>query len=187
MQEPLSLEDTAERFVRPQLRDKFIDLCRLPVSHYIDRFEFRSDLLQAMYATTDGFSGLNGGWDTPGTGLNFLMHNMCRLPGSDGTWMVVKGGMGAITQQLAALAVEAGAEIFTDSAVDKILVEKGTASGVVLKGGDCVRSHAVLVNADPFRLRDLAGAHNFDDTFNSWLSSLQKDGTTMKVCVLHEL
>jgi hypothetical protein len=26
--------------------------------------------------TTDGFSGLNGGWDTPGTGMNFLMHNM---------------------------------------------------------------------------------------------------------------
>lgn len=26
--------------------------------------------------TTDGFSGLNGGWDTPGTGMNFLVHNM---------------------------------------------------------------------------------------------------------------
>ena len=31
-----------------------------------------------MYAVTDGFSGLNGGWDTPGTGLNFLAHNMVR-------------------------------------------------------------------------------------------------------------
>ena len=40
--------------------------------------------------TTDGFSGLNGGWDTPGTGMNFLVHNMCRLPGADGTWMVVQ-------------------------------------------------------------------------------------------------
>lgn len=28
--------------------------------------------------TTDGFSGLNGGWDTPGTGMNFLVHNMVR-------------------------------------------------------------------------------------------------------------
>lgn len=32
-----------------------------------------------MYAVTDGFSGLNGGWDTPGTGLNFLAHNMVGL------------------------------------------------------------------------------------------------------------
>lgn len=34
-----------------------------------------------MYAVTDGFSGLNGGWDTPGTGLNFLAHNMARTQG----------------------------------------------------------------------------------------------------------
>jgi hypothetical protein len=25
--------------------------------------------------------------------------NMCRLPGSGGTWMVVEGGMGSVTQQ----------------------------------------------------------------------------------------
>jgi hypothetical protein len=42
------------------------------------RFGFRSDLLRAMYAVTDGFSGLNGTWDTPGTGMNFLVHNMVR-------------------------------------------------------------------------------------------------------------
>ena len=54
----------------------FIDLCRGPVSAYLARFGFRSDLLQAMYAVTDGFSGLSGGWDSPGTGLNFLAHNM---------------------------------------------------------------------------------------------------------------
>lgn len=76
MQPPLSLEATAERYIRPALRQTFIDLCTLPVSHYIDRFEFKSDLLKAMYAVTDGFSGLNGGWDTPGTGMNFLAHNM---------------------------------------------------------------------------------------------------------------
>lgn len=42
------------------------------------RFGFKSDLLRAMYAVTDGFSGLNGTWDTPGTGMNFLVHNMVR-------------------------------------------------------------------------------------------------------------
>src|SRR2546426_8386640 len=113
LEEPLSIEETAEKYVRPALRRVFVDLCRKPVGHYLDRFEFRSDLLKAMYAVTDGFSGLNGDWDTPGTGMNFLVHNMCRLPGSDGTWMIVKGGMGAVTARLAAAAVEAGATIQT--------------------------------------------------------------------------
>src|SRR5207248_2315548 len=101
LQEPLTIEETAEKFVRPPLRGAFVDLCRKPVGQYLDRFGFRSDLLKAMYAVTDGFSGVNGDWDTPGTGMNFLIHNMCRLPGADGTWMIVKGGMGTVTRTLA--------------------------------------------------------------------------------------
>src|SRR3954469_22917793 len=117
LEEPLSIEDTAQRYVRPALRQAFVDLCRKPVGHYLDRFGFKSDLLKAMYAVTDGFSGLNGDWDTPGTGMNFLIHNMCRLPGSDGTWMIVKGGMGTVTRTFAAAAAQAGARIETGRGV----------------------------------------------------------------------
>jgi phytoene dehydrogenase-like protein len=85
LEEPLSIDDTAQQYVRPALRATFVDLCRRPVGEYLERFGFKSDLLKAMYAVTDGFSGLDGGWDTPGTGMNFLVHNMCRLQGSDGT------------------------------------------------------------------------------------------------------
>src|SRR3954466_10053217 len=118
--EPLSIEDTAARYVRPALRQAFVDLCRKPVGHYLDRFGFKSDLLKAMYAVTDGFSGLNGDWDTPGSGMNFLVHNMCRLPGSDGTWMIVKGGMGTVTRTFAAAAAQAGARIETGRGVRAI-------------------------------------------------------------------
>src|ERR1700682_2999734 len=145
--EPLSIEDTAARYLRPALRQVFIDLCRKPVGHYLDRFGFRSDLLKAMYAVTDGFSGLNGDWDTPGTGMNFLVHNMCRLPGSDGTWMIVKGGMGTVTQRFAEAAREAGARIETGRPVQSI------AQGplrVQRRGGTQVRGRAGVVNAAPF-------------------------------------
>ena len=54
----------------------FVDMCRQPVLDYLNRFDFKSPLLKSMYAVTDGFSGLTGSWKTPGTGLNFLMHNM---------------------------------------------------------------------------------------------------------------
>jgi phytoene dehydrogenase-like protein len=36
---------------------------------------------------------------------------MCRLPGSDGTWMIVKGGMGTVTKILSDTARKNGAEI----------------------------------------------------------------------------
>src|SRR5262249_2460773 len=83
MQEPLSIEETAEKFVRKPLRQIFVDLCRKSIGEYLERFDWKSDLVKAMYAVTDGFSGVYGSWDTPGTGMNFLIHNMCRLPAAD--------------------------------------------------------------------------------------------------------
>ena len=70
------------------------------VADYLARFEFRSELLVSMYAVTDGLSGLNAGPDDPGTGHNFLVHNMCRLPGSGGTWMIAEGGMGTVSRDV---------------------------------------------------------------------------------------
>lgn len=55
-------------------------------------------------------------------------------------------------------------------------------AGVELSNGTRVDAQVVLVNADPFRLRTLAGPEQFSADFNTWLDSLRKDGTTMKVC-----
>ena len=181
LQEPLSVEDTAERFVRRELRQIFVDLCRKPVGHYLDRFGFRSDLLKAMYAVTDGFSGIHGDWDTPGTGMNFLVHNMCRLPGADGTWMIVKGGMGTVTRTLAEAARKAGAAIETGRGVQRILVEGGAAKGALLEDGSELRAATVVVNADPFRMRELVGAERLPRDYNARLDRYLRDGTTLKV------
>jgi phytoene dehydrogenase-like protein len=178
LQEPLSIEDTADRYVRPALRRVFVDLCRQPVGQYLDRFGFRSDLLKAMYAVTDGFSGLSGDWDTPGTGMNFLIHNMCRLPGSDGTWMIVKGGMGTVTQTLAAAARSAGARIETGRAVRAIGARP---LAVRLADGSEIGARAVVVNADPFRLRDLIGPERLPSSWNARVDGYRRDGTTFKV------
>ncbi|MFB2880236.1 phytoene desaturase family protein [Floridanema aerugineum] len=178
---PLSIEETAEKYVRPKLRQIFIDLCRKSVGEYLDRFDFKSDLVKAMYAVTDGFSGVCGTWDTPGTGMNFLIHNMCRLPGSDGTWMVVKGGMGTVTQTLANEAIKAGAKIETGKGVSQILVENNQVKGVVLTDGSEVSAKIIIVNADPFRMRELVGAEKLPNDYNQRLDSYRKNGTTFKV------
>jgi phytoene dehydrogenase-like protein len=181
LMEPISVEATAERFIRPGLRKVFLDLVKRPVEEYLGRFGFKSDLLLAMYAVTDGFSGLSAGFGTPGTGMNFLVHNMCRLPGSDGTWMIVQGGMGSVTKELARLAREAGAEILTGAPVERIKVDGGSVRGVILKDGREISSKVVLSNADPFRTRGLVGAENFPAAFNATLDNFRRSGTTMKV------
>src|SRR5262245_37507608 len=115
LEEPLSLQDTAEKYLRPALRETVMQLVTRPVEEYLARFGFKSELLLAMYAVTDGFPGVCGSFGTRGTGMNFLVHNMCRLPGSDGTWMIAAGGMGSVSAELARLATQAGALIWTDS------------------------------------------------------------------------
>jgi len=181
--EPLPATDTAERYVRPALRQAFLDLVTKPVDDYLARFGFESDLLVAMYAVTDGFSGLNAGFGMPGTGLNFLVHNMCRLGGSDGTWMVVKGGMGRVTMELARVAREAGARIETGVAVSRIGTKSGRVTGVALDNGREIEAPVVVSNADPFRMRTLVGAEHLPSGFNVWLDSRIRTGTTMKVNV----
>jgi phytoene dehydrogenase-like protein len=181
LEEPLSIEETAEKYVRPALRQIFIDLCRKSVGDYLNRFGFKSDLLKAMYAVTDGFSGLNATWDTPGTGMNFLVHNMCRLPGSDGTWMVVEGGMGTITRNIGAAAVAAGARIEVNKGVQSLVIEGGVAKGVVLSDGTEIRATTVVCNADPFRMRTLIGREQLPEDYNKRLDGYMRDGTTFKV------
>lgn len=181
LSEPLSIEDTADRYVRPALRQVFVDLCRKPVGEYLGRFAFKSDLLLAMYAVTDGFSGLFGTWDTPGTGMNFLVHNMCRLPGSGGTWMIVQGGMGTVADRFAAAARRHGAQIRTGAKVEAILVDGGVARGVRLADGTEHRARVVVCNADPFRMRDLVGREALPAGYNQRLDGYRKDGSTLKV------
>ncbi|MDB5099818.1 MAG: dependent oxidoreductase [Cyanobacteria bacterium RYN_339] len=181
LEDALTIEATAEKFVRPELRQIFIDLVRKPVRDYLERFGFKSDLLKAMYAVTDGFSGLNATWDTPGTGSNFLAHNMCRLPGSDGTWMIVEGGMGAITQKIAAQAIKEGATIEVNAPVERLVMQNGVAKGVVLKDGTEIKADVVVCNADPFRMRDLIGSQHLPEDYNKRLDGYKRDGTTMKI------
>ena len=181
LEEPLSIEDTAEKYVRPALRQIFVDLCRKPVGEYLDRFDFRSDLVKAMYAVTDGFSGLTGTWDTPGTGMNFLIHNMCRLPGAGGTWMIVEGGMGTVSGRLADAARAAGASITTSKRVARVLIEGGHVAGVVLEDGGVVYAKVVVCNADPFSMRDLVGREALPADYNTRLDGYVRKGTTFKV------
>lgn len=178
---PLPAEDTADRFVRPALRDTFLALVRGSVGDHLAGYGLRDERLAAMFAVTDAFPGLHGGWDTPGSGFNFLMHNQCRLPGSDGTWMVVRGGMGTVTSRLVDRALAAGATIVTGAEVTAIPTVAGRVEGVTV-GDDLVAASSVLVNADPVRLRHLAGDAALGPGAGAVVGdAVAHPGTTLKV------
>jgi phytoene dehydrogenase-like protein len=155
--EPLPVADTAERYLRPELRTTFTDLVTGSAIDYLRRFGFRSDTVLAMYAVTDGMPGLTGSPWSPGSGHNFLVHNMCRLPGAGGTWMVVRGGMGTVTTRLAELARKAGAEIHLDTEAAGIDFSAGSVSGVSTVDGTSHAAPVVLVSTDAYRIPGLLG------------------------------
>lgn len=185
--EPLPVEQTAERYIRPALRQAFVDLVRGSVADYLARFKFRSELLVAMYAVTDGLSGLTAGPDDPGTGHNFLAHNMCRLPGSDGTWMIAAGGMGTVSRTFADAARAAGARIVTGAPVTGITVAGGAVSGVVVGGidggvsGREVAAEVVLGACDPYRLLELAPDGALPAELTDRIAATRRPGSTLKV------
>lgn len=176
--DPLSVENTAERYIRPALRETFIDLVRGDVTTYLNRFGFASELIVAMYAVTDGLSGLHAGPDDPGTGHNFLVHNMCRLPAADGTWMIVRGGMGTVSATVADRARAHGARIVPDAPVASVVLSGGAASGVVLSDGREIVASVVVAACDPFTLSSLVA---LPDSLVARLDAVRRAGTTLKV------
>ncbi len=180
LEEPLTIEETAERYVRAPLRAAFVDLCRKSVGAYVDRWGMKSEHLKAMVGAC-GFTGAYGSWDTPGTGMAFFAHQMGRLPDSDGTWMSVRGGMGTVARMIADGAIRHGAILETEAPASSIVVENGVAKGVVLKDGTMHHATAVLCNADPFRMRDMLGRDKLTAEYNDRLDGYRRDGMAMKV------
>ncbi len=64
-----------------------------------------------------------------------------------GVWLV-EGGMHRLAEALAALASERGAKLRYGEAVEEVLAEAGSVTGVRLRSGERIAADAVIVNAD---------------------------------------
>jgi phytoene dehydrogenase-like protein len=78
-----------------------------------------------------------------------LHHVFGAVNGKKGVWGHAIGGMGAITQAMAAACRERGAEIRIGAGVREIIVENGAAAGVVTENGEALRARAVVSNLHP--------------------------------------
>lgn len=112
----------------------------------LDRW-FESEELKATLAT-DAIIGAFAAPSMPGTAYVLFHHVMGETNGARGVWSYVKGGMGGLTQALAKAAIDLGVEIRTEAEVRRILVQNGTAYGVVLANGDELRARNVASSVD---------------------------------------
>ncbi len=111
---------------------------------------FESPQIKASLAPA-GTIGIWGSPRTPGTAFLVLHYHMGGATDEPGLWGFVRGGMGGLTQAMAASARSHGAEIRVSSPVEQILVRDGAAQGVVLQGGEEILGRIILSNADPKR------------------------------------
>jgi phytoene dehydrogenase-like protein len=109
---------------------------------------FENETVKAAFAF-DGIVGALAAPSTPGTAYVLLHHCFGEVNGKPGVWGHALGGMGAISNAIANAAIEKGATIRTDAAVQEIVVENGTAAGVRLVSGECIRARTVAANIPP--------------------------------------
>lgn len=149
-------------------------------AHIVERF-VNTPVLQAAIAT-DGIIGTDAGPRTPGTGYVLAHHYAGRALGVQGAWGYVRGGMGAISAALASAARTHGAQIFPNAAVSRILVEDGTASGIVLQDGREIRANAVISNAHPrTTFLTLAGEQHLPPEFLEKVRGWKSRGVAFKL------
>lgn len=127
-----------------------IDLFTRSAREFLDGF-FESDPVKAAF----GFDSVVGAYhspDTPGSAYVLLHHVFNEVNGKPGQWGHAIGGMGAITQAMAAACRREGVTIRTGTPVGRILISKGKTDGVETEAGERIAADLVIGNVHPKRL-----------------------------------
>ncbi len=147
LREPPRLSQLIARFESSGEIDLWHEFVTLSVGDLLDRY-FEHELLKGLFMFF-ALVSVHAGPYSPGTAYEFSHHSWGEYKGEFGRFGFARGGMGAITQSLAAGARHHGAEILTGVTVERILADRGVATGVRLSDGSVLEAKAVLSNADP--------------------------------------
>ncbi len=149
-------------------------------AEFLDEW-FESEQVKVTLAT-DGVIGANGGPRSPGTAYILLHHCMGGLSGHRGLWGFVRGGMGAVSEAIAASARAAGAVIRTGAPVARVLARGGRATGVVLESGEEIEAGVVASNLDPkLTFLRLCDERDLDAEFLTAIRLFRIEGTSCKI------
>jgi phytoene dehydrogenase-like protein len=138
------------RHARGMSARRAVEVTRLFSMSIADLLEdyFESDAMQALLSV----SGVIGAWAGPrSAGTAYLMahHHIGSVDGTRGQWGFPRGGMGAVTQAMAAAARSFGVEVRTSARVAEITTRAGSATGVLLDSGEQLSAPTVVTTTHP--------------------------------------
>jgi phytoene dehydrogenase-like protein len=141
---------------------------------------FESPLLKGALAL-DAVMGANLGPRSNNSVLALLHRLSGQAAGNPGL-SIPAGGMGAISEAMAAAARAAGATIRTGSPVKRITLDVDRVSGVELESGEMITAGTVVSNADPARtLFGLLGARHLETGFVHRVRHFRNKGMAAKL------
>ncbi|HEX6259022.1 MAG TPA: NAD(P)/FAD-dependent oxidoreductase, partial [Woeseiaceae bacterium] len=150
------------------------------LGEFLDR-HFRSDAVKRLILSNSLY-GKHGGPYQPGTAMGLLFHLLSGgAEERQGFAGHVIGGMGAITEAMAASCRDWGVQIRTGSEVAQINHAQGRVTGVTLADGSVIDAALVVSNADPKRtfLRLVSGA--LPEEFMRDVAAIKMAGPCAKV------
>lgn len=164
-------------------REHLFELAKLMTMSSADFVEqwFETEGLKATLSAS-GIIGTFLGPRTPGSAYVMLHHYMGEIDGQFRAWGFPRGGMSGVAEAIASAARSFGAEIRTEATIERILVERGRACGVVLEGGDEIRAKTVVSSVDPRRtFEGLLADEPLDTDFRAQVSRFRYRGSSGKV------
>ncbi|MDP3858143.1 MAG: NAD(P)/FAD-dependent oxidoreductase [Stagnimonas sp.] len=158
-----------------------LDLFALSAGDLLDRW-FESAPLKACF----GFDSIVGNFASPyapGSAYVLLHHVFGEVNGKSGVWGHALGGMGAITQALAAEARLLGVELSTDCAVSRVQ-SLGKKIRVDLENGEVLQASKVASNLHPKLLfTQLLDPNQRDPELTQRFADHQNESATLRMNV----
>lgn len=108
---------------------------------------FESEVLKATLAT-DAIIGAFTSISSPGSAYVLLHHVMGEAGGARGVWGYVQGGMGQLSEAIAAACVDMGVEIRREAPVHSIQTDSRGTCGVGLEDGSQLSARCVASSVD---------------------------------------
>ena len=168
------------RGLRGEQAASFVRFLTGSLGDFLDR-HFRSEAVKRLILSNSLY-GKHGGPYQPGTAMGLLFHLLSG--GADerqGFAGHVIGGMGAITEAMAASCRERGVQIRTGSEVAEINHVRGRATGVSLSDGTVIDAGIVVSNADPKRTFLTLVRDGVPEEFRQDIAAIKMAGPCAKV------
>lgn len=156
-------------------------LMTMSSADFLDEW-FETPCLKATMAAS-GIIGTFLGPRSPGTAYVLLHHYMGEIDGNFRAWGFCRGGMGGLSESIAAAARAAGVEIRLETSVQQALVKNGRATGVALEGsGEEMESDVIGSSLDPKRtFLKLIDAKHLPEDFVEKIQNYKIRGSSGKV------